>query len=75
MAAPSLDGMEGRVGRGAAAAELHLLGAVEGAVRVHGPAREPRVRGCGARVVVLMVEGHEVNEGFAGDLAALEKEV
>lgn len=66
---------EGWVGGGIGAAELYLLGVVEGEVGVHGPARAGRVR-IGASVAVMVVmEGDEVSDGFPGELAALEEEV
>nr|CAB3470666.1 unnamed protein product [Digitaria exilis] len=76
------DEVEGRrVGRGVAAAELHLAAGarvVDGEGWVEGAARELLVRrrlGRGGLVVVVVVGAHEVAEGLAGDLAALEEEV
>ncbi|CAL9773536.1 unnamed protein product [Musa acuminata subsp. burmannicoides] len=65
---------EGGVGRGVAAAELHLLGVVEGQAGVHGPAREGR-GDMGANVVVVLVvvvEGDQIPDCFSCELAALE---
>ena len=79
--------VEGRVGRGVAAAELHLARVVDGEGRVECAAaaagrrelllRRHRRRRLSLAVVVAVVPvgGHEVAEGLAGDLAAVDEEV